>query len=213
MRPTALATFFLLAITCTAQIDLSHLDGRVTESEKRLFQLLGKNGNSQLSIAQEDGYLKINVTSDTMYVASLCLCINKKKTIVLHASAALGNVNYESGSKGQWNSSDTFDWQLRENDMSFETIELRKAHLETYGWVANTLGMGSQREAEFVISRSLLEGNNISLAAGLMPKADPENIIGIPAETSGDCAAFSLVAGPPEPAYQFDPERWLKIKL
>ncbi|MEP1095109.1 MAG: hypothetical protein ABJG78_08365 [Cyclobacteriaceae bacterium] len=213
MKPTFLAILCLLATASAAQIDLSQLDGKITESEKKLFQLLGENGNSQLSISQENDHLKINVISDTMYVASLCLCIDKKKTIVLHASAALGKVNYKSGGKGQWNSSDKFDWQMRESDMSAETIKLRETHLKEFGWVANTLGMGSRREAEFIISRSLLEGKDISLAAGLMPKSDPENIIGIPAGTSGDCAAFTLVAGPPEPTYQFDPERWLKIRL
>lgn len=213
MKSTILALFYLVAITSHAQIDLSQLDGQITENEKKLFQVLGENGNSQIAIAQDGDYLRINVTSDTMYVASLCLCAENKKTMVLHASAALGNVNYKAGNKGKWNSSDKFDWQMRENDMSTETLKLRGAHLEKYGWVANTTGMGSRREVEFIISKTLLDGQKISLAAGLMPKADPENIIGIPTETSGDCAAFTLVAGPPAPQYQFEPERWLQIRL
>ena len=201
------------SLSSFAQIDFSQLDGTISESEKVQFRKLGENGSSEILAYVDDDYIKVNVKSDTLYVASLCLCSDEAKTMVLHASAALGQVNYSATERGDWESDGQFDWQVRETDMSEETIQKRKNYLDTYGWVANTLSMGRRGEVEFIIKKSLFPGNEVFLAAGLMPKATPEEIIPLPAVTSGDCAAFSLVAGDPERSYRFEPQTWFKIGL
>lgn len=213
MKWIIFSIFYTYSLVSFSQIDWEQLDGIISNDEKIAFQKLGENGSSEISIAKTVDYLKVNVSSDTMYVASLCLCTNTNKTMVLHASAALGNVNYDMDSNGSWNTTDSFDWQMRESDMSEKTKQMRAEHLKKYGWVANTLGMGSRKQVEFIISKAFVNSSSISLAAGLMPKADPENIIGLPANSAGDCADFKLVAGPPNPTYQFKPKGWYKIGL
>ena len=142
------------AFVCHAQIDFTQLDGQVSKEETAQFEKLGQNENSQLSVTSTDQYLKINVTSDTLYVASLCLCLDEKKTRVFHASAALGNVNYTLDSNEKWITNDKFDWKMRERSLDAATNELRKAHLKTYGWVSNTTGMGSRKAVEFIFKKS-----------------------------------------------------------
>ncbi|MEQ9405137.1 MAG: hypothetical protein RIM99_16215 [Cyclobacteriaceae bacterium] len=203
----------LFSLNLAAQPDLTKLDGKISSNERQRFELQGANGNSSISTSIDDDFLRINVSSDSLYVASLCLCTSDNEIIVLHASAALGRVNYERTTGQIWKSDDKFDWRIREPEMTPEIIQKRLEHLNNYGWVANTLGMGTGQDAEFIIRKDLFESNTIYLAAGLMSRADPENIIPLPAKTAGDCADFALVAGPPKPEYSFDPKKWFKIDL
>ncbi len=201
-----------LTITSIAQIDLTQLDGSISEDENTQFGKLGENGSSVLSAVVDGDYIKINVKSDTMYVASLCLCSDNSKMMILHASAALGQVIY-SAKDGSWRSDEQFDWKVRETDMTEKTIKKRREYLEKYGWVANTLSMGQIGEVEFIIKKSLFAEKEVFLAAGLMSQANPEEIIPLPTKTSGDCAAYSLVVGDPESSYQFEPKTWFRIGL
>ncbi len=202
-----------VSLISVAQIDLTQLDGTISEDEKAQFQLLGENGVSEISAYVDADYIKINVKSDTMYVASLCFCDGNEKTIVMHASSALGQLNYLSAGDGTWNSSEQFDWKVREKDMSKKTIEKRREYLDNYGWVANTVSMGRKGHVEFIVKKELFTTNQVFLAAGLMLKANPEEIIPLPTRTSGDCAALSLVAGNAEKNYRFEPETWFKINF
>ncbi len=201
-----------ISISSTAQIDLTQLDGIISEEENARFQKLGENRTSEISAIVDGDYIKINVKSDTMYVASLCLCSDEKKTIVLHASSALGQINYAYDSES-WTTEEQFTWKVRERDMSASTLAKRRNYLDEFGWVANTTPMGSNKEVEFIIRKDLFTGNRVLLAAGLMLKSDPENIVPLPAKTSGDCAALSLVAGNRENSYQFEPKNWFRIDL
>ncbi len=209
-----LASIFLvtLSLASAGQIDFTKLDGIISESENSQLSKLGENGSSKISAAVVGDYIKVNILSDAMYVASLCFCSDDSKTLVVHASAALGQVSY-SARGDSWRSDETFDWKVRETDMSKKTIEKRRDYLDTYGWVANTLSMGRRGEVEFVIKKSLFSGNEVFLAAGLMPESNPEEIVPLPTETSGDCAAYSLVAGDPQKSYRFEPKTWFKISL
>lgn len=213
MKNLIAVLFFTSTLPSIAQIDLTQLDGTISEEEKAQFQLLGKNEVSEISMSADGDYLKINIKTDTIFVASLCLCDGNGKTIVMHASSALGQSSYYSKEDDTWNSTESFVWKVRETDMKTETIAKRIDYLEQNGWVANTVMMGQRGEVEFIIKKDLFDGKKVFLGAGLMLKANPQDIIPLPEKTSGDCAAFSLVAGPALKSYQFRPDEWYKIKL
>lgn len=128
---------------------------------------------------------------------------------MLHASAALGSINYKKeGNK--WTTNQKFDWQMREKFMDAPTIAKRRKYLENNGWIANTMGMGKVGETEFIINRNTFKGE-LKVAMGLMTTEDPNNIVGIPSAGSGDCADQKLVSGDPKSSYLFSTKNWIHI--
>ncbi|MEO9483616.1 MAG: hypothetical protein ABJG47_09235 [Ekhidna sp.] len=194
------------------QAQLEQLDGVISEEEESQLRLIGENGSSSMFIDTSSDYsVRVIIKSEKLYVASLCVCNEKNEVIVMHASSALGDQTYIQ-SNDTWSTEDTFKWEVREVALTAEIIEKRRQYLEKHGWVANTVSMGKGGETEFFINRKLLEKSGASFALGLMTESDPENIIGIPAVGSGDCADFKLVSGDPATHYSFNPEKWIKIR-
>lgn len=201
----SIAIILLLAAITHAQ-DLQNLDGNISSEEANSLKVIGENENNQLMIGDLGDYLRIAVKSEELYVASLCICNDQNEVIVLHASAALGQIVYKRDG-GKWTTGEKFDWQMRETGMDASTIAKRTNYLEVNGWVANTMRMGAKGETEFILDRKLFSGD-LKLAIGLMTAADPENIVGVPYDIEG-CATHSLVAGPPNSTYKFLPDRWI----
>lgn len=204
----ALLSLIVFAFSIHVNGQFNQLDGLVTESDWDKATII-EDDISKIRVIDMGDYLWIRLKSEELYVASLCLCGNVKEVIVLHASAALGAVTYHK-QEANWNTEDSFVWKVRETGMDEATIRKRKEHYEKYGWVANTVSMGNKGETEFIINKSLYGNGELYLAAGLMSASDPENIIPLPAESSGDCADPKLVGGPPNRTYQFNPESWYK---
>lgn len=205
----ALLSLFVFTFSIHVNGQFNQLDGLVTESEWDKATII-EDDISKIRVIDMGDYLWIRLKSEELYVASLCLCGNENEVIVLHASAALGAVTYQKQNT-DWSTEDSFIWKVRETDMNESTIRKRKEHYEAYGWVANTVSMGEKGETEFIINKQLYGNGELYLAAGLMPASDPENIIPLPTETSGDCADPKLVGGPPNSKYQFNPKDWYKV--
>jgi len=205
-----LLTFLLL--TSHVQAQLPELDGNISEAESQSLAIVGRHGSNSLMVDNSSQqFIKVSIKSEKLYVASLCACIGGDKIMVMHASAALGDLTYTRQKNEQWVTNDKFVWAVRENDMDPETIEKRRQYLSNRGWIASTMSMGKEGEAEFLIDRKLFTSQALSLAVGLMTEANPEDIIGLPMNAS-DCASHSLVSGDPESSYAFDTSEWIKIQ-
>ncbi|MEQ8627323.1 hypothetical protein [Ekhidna sp.] len=205
---TTLLLFFVYS--CQAQLDLKNLDGNISPEEDQKLNVLGKNSDNQLLIdPSSDNYLKITVKSEELYVASLCICNEQDEVIILHASAALGQILYKKEGD-RWITNQKFDWQMRGVDMKVSTIAKRLQYLKSTGWVANTMSMGNVGETEFIIDRKVFSGE-LKLAIGLMTAENPDNIVGIPPKEAGDCADQKLVSGDPKSNYGFDTSNWITL--
>jgi hypothetical protein len=178
------------------------LDGKLAEDE--VAPVLARSAEIKLSARREGPYLRVNVVSEPIFVASLCIA-TENRVLVLHASAALGAVTYTFDGE-VWSTTEKFDWAVRDTTQSKEARAERAQHLASHGWVATTARTGEPGVTEFLIHDDLVP-QGARLALGLMPGAHPEAILGLPREPAG-CANAELVGGPAPPVLRFVPENW-----
>ncbi len=211
MKIFILLFLFICPTIAAAQHPIENLDGNIYLEELANYQEVVKTDKYSVYKKIDSDYIYLSIKSEEIYVASLCV-EDKDQISILHASAALGKIDYQK-SGSDWATTEDFSWGMREGEMDEETIQKRIHYLEEFGWVANTMGMGEVGNTEFILKRSFFNESSISLASGLMPASNPEVIIPVPSEAAGNCAEHSLVAGSPDEQYSFNPESWIKISL
>ncbi|MBO6524679.1 MAG: hypothetical protein JJ971_12685 [Balneolaceae bacterium] len=211
MKNFILLFLFICPTLAIAQHPVENLDGNIYPEELANYQEIVLTDKYSLYKKIDSDYIYLSIQSQKIYVASLCI-ENKDQISILHASSALGKIDYQKRDR-DWATTEDFNWGMREGEMDEETIQKRLYYLEEFGWVANTMDMGEVGNTEFILERSLFSEPRISIAAGLIPASNPEFIIPIPSETAGECASNSLVAGSPDEEYSFDPDSWIKINL
>ncbi|MFC0605849.1 hypothetical protein [Winogradskyella pulchriflava] len=185
-------------------------DGTLDNKELENMELVVEEGINKLYIKETKEYFYVSVKTEEIYVASLCVC-NGSSISVLHASAALGKLNYEKSEDNIWNTNESFVWEMREKGFSPEEIDKRKEYLDKNGWVASTMEMGKIGETEFVISKEWLS-EKPRFAIGLMPASLPENTFSLPIKNSLACGNHSLVSGEPKSNYSFTPIHWVILE-
>lgn len=201
---------FFFPFALQAQTNLSRIDGIIDGPTDNTIEFESPPG-IQLTIADYDDTVYLTLKSESIFVASLCIA-TEKEIHVLHASAALGSITYLQNESGKWKTEEEFVWQMRETDLSKESIQKRGDYLAKSNWVANTMSMGRIGETEFIIDLKKYGEEPVYMAAGLMPESAPENIIPIPTRYAGDCADYGLVSGSPNQEYNFAPANWYKIR-
>ena len=164
----------------------------------------------ELWVGTVDGVVQIGVRTPPLFVASLCLSVGDTVR-VLHASSALGDVRYvRDGS--DWRRLDEFEWRVRATDDGPEATRERLEHLETRGWVGNTVAMGDPGETEFRVGAALVPPDGARLAIGLLLEGDDPAVTGWPLGASGDgCTLRETIAGPPPERAVFEPDGWLHL--
>ncbi|REJ76102.1 MAG: hypothetical protein DWQ47_10795 [Acidobacteria bacterium] len=180
-------------------------DGEVAYLEKRA-------ATDEITIlSRDDGeFISIAVKTAPHFVASICLA-SADDVIVLHASAALGELEYLK-KDGAWDPNGKFEWKVRDTSMGPEAIQQRTDYFQMNKWVANTTPMGTKGETEFLVRKDILSGEDLMLAVGIMPESDPEKIISFPEEPAG-CGDRMLVSGNSErKGMRFDTSSWIRIR-
>ncbi len=129
----------------------------------------------QMTTYYEDENLVIREAKDRYYIGVR----SNRKTIlsayylapdqlkVMHASGALGETNFlrtdeywvKDRPKWDWRYRDTVIWGRyhKEDYLHKDPIQDFETYYQTFGWVANTISFGSNREMELVISKDLVE--------------------------------------------------------
>ena len=210
MKYLLILIFNFHLVICASQevtISIDSIDGIINDVNG----LRTKDSDrSKYSITMNDSLIYLSIDSEQIEVASVCIC-DKTKITVYHASAALGQLEYEKQANGQYVTNQRFSWGLK-NVLVSEDI--RKAQLDYFklnGWVANTMMMGNKGQTEFVFDRSRFESSDLRFAFGLMPASNPEEIIAMPFYKNKGCASLSLVSGDPKSTYDFNPGIWLPV--
>lgn len=164
----------------------------------------------QIEIGERDGFVQIGVRTPPLYVASVCVAVGDTVR-VFHASSALGDIRYARDG-AEWRRLDEFEWRLRATGDGPEANRERGQHLESRGWVANTVAMGEPGETEFRIAAALVTPGGARLAIGLMLEGDAAAVTGWPPGAGEDgCTLRETIAGPPPARAVFDLERWLRL--
>jgi len=188
---------------------VQQLDGLIARQEQRQSTIRLQEDETLISVRLEGDVFWVRVQSEPLNVASLCLG-TPDSVMILHASSALGWIPYRRNGSA-WQRNGSFNWDMRNTSMTQEALRARARYFNQNGWVATTVEMGQRGEVEFLIRRDLLPADTLYLAAGLMPTAHPDEIMGFPVDTAGDCADPELVTGPPDPTLHFNPTAWAKL--
>ena len=165
----------------------------------------------QVRMKHDGAALYIAVESPNDGFTSLCLGTTDRVQ-VLHASAALGAVDYRR-TGGTWTPDQTsFVYGVRDPSMSEVAIAQRQAYFAENGWVASTATMGGHRVQEFKIdmrriATRLAVAYYVTTGTGSVMTWPPSMPV-----TDG-CAALPLVRGTVPAGLTFDPQRWAPVVL
>lgn len=130
---------------------------------------------------------------------------------VLHTSAALGTAIYRRRNSEVWRPVQGFSWTMRSTALSEEAQTARKRFLESHGWVATTVRMGTPETLEFKIALNMFERETTSCAA-LFASA-PDSPQYWPQSLQDDCLAEDLVRGNTPAGLKFNRESWARLKF
>lgn len=127
---------------------------------------------------------------------------------VMHASAALGAVNYLP-QNGQWNTTEKFNWLLRDRVYNPATEQKLNDHFNQYGWAANNVNIGDGMSVEFKIDLSRFAGQRLAFAA--LFASDAANPHFFPGQLNDQSLARDLVYGSPPAQLEFKISNWQKL--
>jgi hypothetical protein len=188
------------------------IDGRADVAEWSAALRQGSSPSGLQVRLQHDGSaLYIAVESPADGFASLCLGTNDRVQI-LHASAALGAVDYRR-TGGPWAADqNSFVYAMRDPSLTDVAIAQRQAYYAANGWVASTARMGGNRVQEFKIDMTRIATR---LAVAWYVTTGTGSVLTWPDSlpATDGCAALPLVRGDVTAGLTFDPSRWAPISL
>lgn len=220
----ALTSWWLLAavsatwVTPTARADSLtvpaggeiQLDGRIDSSEwsDALVLTLSDDGGS-VRFLHDGSYLYAGVTVDSGYPHLAAM--SPASVWILHASAALGAVQYEPRDSVQWERQNEFVWELRDTSLSNEARAQRAAYLEAHGWVASTNEMGRPGETEFKVHLELFD--HMPLKVAIVAGSPWTNPHFWPATLNDGARNVDLFLGSPPEQLTFAAAGWASLWL
>ena len=205
----------------TAQLELRipraaapAIDGRIDDAEWTASVREQTRGGLQVRLQQDAASLFIGVTSPGSGFVSVCLA-NGERVRILHASAALGSVNYRRDDAGDWVAAEiSFAYGMRNTALDAVATSERRAYLAKHGWVASTARMGGGHVQEVQVAlRGLTPDTRLALAYYLTSGEGsvlywPEAL----SPTDG-CNDLQLVRGNVPTRLRFDARRWAALQL
>ena len=188
------------------------IDGRAEVAEWSAARLESSSPSGLKVRLQHDGTaLYVAVESPVDGYTSLCLGTSDRVQI-LHASAALGAVDYRR-TGGPWAPDQAlFAFAMRDPSMTETAIAQRQTYFTQNGWVASTARIGGNRVQEFKIDMTRIATR---LAIAYYVTAGEGSVLTWPESMSANdgCAAIALVRGTVTTGLTFDPARWAPISL
>jgi len=189
------------------------IDGRLDDAEWSGALRQSSRSGLQVRLQHDSSSLFISISAPIAGFTSLCLG-NKDAVRVMHASAALGFVDYLPSGGPAWTTNQKFVFGMRNPALTAEAAAERRAYLAQHGWVASTGRMGGDRNQEFQLE---LKGmtTGARLALGYYVTAGEGSVLTWPdtLAASDGCADINLLRGPAPPTLTFDPSRWAAMSL
>lgn len=213
----ALASFALAAAQADLRIPRSTavvIDGRTDVAEWSSARREGSSASGLHVRLQHDGaalYIAIESPSDGF--TSLCLG-SADSVQILHASAALGAIEYRRVDSAWTPDQSSFVYGMRDPGLTDAAVAARQAYFVEHGWVASTARMGGNRVQEFKIDVKRLRPET-RLAAAYYVTTGTGSVLAWPdsMQTGDGCATFALVRGEVVSGLTFDPSRWAPISF
>ena len=187
------------------------LDGSIDsgEWEGALILELSDSGGS-IRLLHDGSYLYAGVKADSGSYPHLAV-MSPATVWILHASAALGGVEYRRTDSVRWERRNEFAWELRDTSQSETALAERADYLEKHGWVASTQGMGRPGETEYRIHLELFDNTPLRLAAAMGTGWVPPHFW--PAALNDGVRSQDLFLGSAPESLTFDVKGWGSLWL
>lgn len=216
----SVATVVLAAAAALLQVEVRvpraakpTIDGRLDAAEWSASVREESKGRLQVRLQHDGESLFIGVTSPGAGFVSVCLA-DGDAIRVLHASAALGAVNYTRDG-GDWTPDrEAFVYGMRNTAFTSAALAERRAYLAEHGWLASTARMGDGRNQELQIALTRVPAT-ARLAVAYYLTSDQGSVVAWPDSMSATdgCTELQLVRGFVPPRLRFDPRRWAALHL
>lgn len=136
--------------------DTYQIDGSISINELRdTIQMKEVSKTPLYLIKKTDKFTYIGIRSNNFTILNAYL-VDSDSFKILHASAALGQVNYYRSENHFTTDSESFEWIYRDPNTWDEKhpngVDNIDSFYEQFGWMANTWTMGSYRDFEMLIS-------------------------------------------------------------
>jgi hypothetical protein len=209
-----------VVLACAAQVDpgiprstAPVIDGRADVAEWSVARRVDSRSGLQVRLQHDGSALYVGITSPSDGFTSLCLGSGESVRI-LHASAALGAIDYRRSS-GLWAPEQaSFVYGMRDTALTDAVVAERQAYFDQHGWVASTARMGGGRVQEFKIDRKrITPGTRLALAYYVTTGAG--SVLAWPDSMppADGCAAVALARGSAASGLVFEPSQWMPLSL
>jgi hypothetical protein len=187
------------------------IDGRAEIPEWSASRREDAKSGLQVRWQHDGAALYVAITSPSDGFTSLCLG-TPDAVQILHASAALGAVEYRR-TGGTWTPDRVnFVYGMRDPALTAAAVADRQAYFVQHGWVASTARMGGGRIQEFKIDmKRVAPGTTMAMA--YYETTGPGSVLTWPDSlpATDGCAAVPLARGEVVSGLTFDPSRWHAI--
>lgn len=205
MRNLKLITVALLVGACS--FTSIQTDGVFIETEwKDAVQYAVGNGN-KVYLKEESDVLYVALVS-TKKIWSHFYLSDGKRVKVMHASAALGAIEYNE-TDAVWLTKDrSFVYELRNNKFNEETSSAIASYYSKNGWVANNNNLGDGRTIEAKFNLSVFKPKFFACVIATVD----QQLYPFPVELNDDAVLTKLVQGNSVDSLKFQPIMWHAIK-
>lgn len=188
------------------------VDGKINESEWKDASMFELIGGGKVYLMYDGEHLLVAVRGVKSGWSHLYLYQDGKSEVaVLHASAALGMTQYRKGEDDLWQPSNPFSWDLRDSEITPETMKKMTGYLFKNFWVANNNNMGNPTEIEFKVKPQ--NPSDKTLYVAIVYAADAKDPQYFPASLKDDTLKEDLIYGNTPADLKFSPSQWAKITL
>jgi hypothetical protein len=201
MKFVFVAILFVVQASVSIQTDGILSDGEWTGAEQHDIG----NGN-KVFLKRDNDVLHVALSSANSPFWSHLYLSDGKRIKVMHASAALGSINYEADGS-LWRTSDkSFVYELRDREFTPETATKMDSYFSKNGWVSNNVNLGDKKTVEAKIN---LEGFTPKYFACVV--ATPEEYYSFPVGLKDHTVLTRLVQGYAVDSLTFEPDLWKKL--
>jgi len=192
------------------------IDGTLTSREWGDYQKEAAN-HSGILVREDEDWVYFGMKSNIMTTLHLYLQ-SKDEIRVLHASASLGTAVYRRGEE-TWNMVEPFQWEVRDPlirasfNLPHTFGDEAREYAKNNGWLASTMVMGANWEAELKISKKYLKEKGQRLALSYYRENEEtgkRELIHYPdsAEITSPEAEATLLGGEAPDTVPFNPQGW-----
>lgn len=181
-------------------------DGVISDGEWSSAEQYDVGNNNKVMLKRDKDVLYVALSGSTAPSWFHLYLSDGKSVKVMHASAALGAINYKVNG-ALWRTDDkSFVYELRDRQFTAETAAKMDGYYATNGWVASNVNLGDKKTTEAKINLSDFKPAYFACVI-----ATPDKNYSFPLDLKDNTVLTRLVQGYAVDSLKFDPTTWKKM--